>query len=1137
VSLFFRSDPKHSVPRPKRKKPQRGLRFRSCRLELMESRQLLSASIAPIHLAATYFEDSNETDTASVLEGASTPVADLFEVSYTGGADGTQLASLTINLKNTFFDTTAGGDGAYGYFPLTILSQQGISITSKSVSDGGTTLTMTFSGFDAGEKLVFSIDVDENGNLEPNAVVEGAELEGATLSASFTAPYTAGASVSGSIFYDDFEKHYPDYDTSAVAALLPNEEYDNAVAEDYMPSQCSPGPVYTALAYATVQQSYLPITLSGTVYYDKDADNVQDAGEKGISGVTLTLYVLDGDAYVATGRTATTNADGEYSFTDLDPGTYKVVETQPDGYSSVGDTPGTVDGVTRGEVVTVDILGDIVLYGGDDSVRNDFAEIIPASVSGYVYVDANNNGVFDAGETPIEGVTLTLTSGDIGATATTNSSGYYSFTDLMPGTYIITEAQPNGYLDGLDAAGSAGGMAANPGDQISAIPLAAGVAATHYDFGELLPASISGRVFADMDNDGTFSSGDKVLSGVTVYLLDSTGTRIDSTTTDAKGKYSFTDLEPGVYGVEEIQPDGYLEGGDQVGTAGGSLDGVDRILAAQLDANVHGLNYDFWEIVPATISGYVFQDGPTIEVAEGQATPDIPSVRDGTLTPDDTRLAGVTLVLCEADGTPILQEGQQITTVTDADGYYEFTGLYPGQYSVLEVMPDGYETGIDTAGSAGGIVVNEYSNVNSQTLSTLAVTTADNAIVRIAVFAGDSAVNYNFSHVLVTTYTTPPPPSPPPPSPPPPSPPLAPPAPQPYVEPQILAEPYYLMPEVVRQWIAGGAGGLTGYSWHLSIIDAGQPRQESLDNVQMTQVSWSPYFDPISWSGANMDQAQWLLADENGTVIREIHFGMAKAAPVVGDWDGSGTVQVGVFIDGLWFIDLNGNGIWDKGDLWVKLGRSDDQPVTGDWNGDGKTDVGIFGPMWVGDPRAIAAEPGLPDSQNPPASVRPKNVPPDPTEATTGYRTLKKGNAGKMRSDLIDHVFEYGADGDVAVTGDWNGDGIYTIGVFRKGTWFLDMDGDGRWSPGDLAVEFGQDGDLPVVGDWTGQGTSKLGVYRNGRFYLDTAGTHKMADAKMIRLGRAGDHPVAGDWTGNGIDKVGVYHDSPAPSVPLQARK
>ena len=42
---------------------------------------------------------------------------------------------------------------------------------------------------------------------------------------------------------------------------------------------------------------------------------------------------------------------------------------------------------------------------------------------------------------------------------------------------------------------------------------------------------------------------------------------------------------------------------------------------------------------------------------------------------------------------------------------------------------------------------------------------------------------------------------------------------------------------------------------------------------------------------------------------------------MTGDWDGSGVTKIGVFIDGLWFLDLNGNGVWDEGDLWAKLGK------------------------------------------------------------------------------------------------------------------------------------------------------------------------------------------------------------------------
>ena len=80
---------------------------------------------------------------------------------------------------------------------------------------------------------------------------------------------------------------------------------------------------------------------------------------------------------------------------------------------------------------------------------------------------------------------------------------------------------------------------------------------------------------------------------MTIYLLDGSGNRIASTTTDANGKYAFTDLTPGVYGVEEIQPAAYLEGGDRSARPAAQLDGVDRILNAQLDSGVDGVELRF----------------------------------------------------------------------------------------------------------------------------------------------------------------------------------------------------------------------------------------------------------------------------------------------------------------------------------------------------------------------------------------------------------------------------------------------------------------------------------------------------------------------------------------------------------------
>ena len=299
-----------------------------------------------------------------------------------------------------------------------------------------------------------------------------------------------------------------------------------------------------------------------------------------------------------------------------------------------------------------------------------------------------------------------------------------------------------------------------------------------------------------------------------------------------------------------------------------------------------------------------------------------------------------------------------------------------------------------------------------------------------------------------------------------------------------------------------------------------------MQNGEFAEDGQTQIFDPATWTGADLNQGGvWTIADSNGVPVKQFRFGLPGATPITGDWNGDGVTKIGLFIDGLWFLDLDGNGMWDENDLWAKLGKSGDRPVTGDWDGDGKTDIGIFGPSWFGDAKALLAEPGLPDAQNP-IGNRYKNMPPEPEDATIGWRTMKRTSAGRLRADLIDHVFHFGTEDDMPVIGDWNGDGVYTVGIFRNGTWFLDMNGDGRWGPGDLVVQFGQQGDIPVVGDWTGDGITKLGVYRNGVFYLDTNNNHVLDAAdKIFALGGPGDKPFAGDFTGSGIDTVGVYHD------------
>jgi hypothetical protein len=96
----------------------------------------------------------------------------------------------------------------------------------------------------------------------------------------------------------------------------------------------TPAEVLTAGAIFPLTQVPLPISLSGTVFVDANLNNNQDPGDAGIAGVQLALREFNGANYT-TVTTTMTDALGDYRFDGVLPGTYEIVETQPDGYFSV----------------------------------------------------------------------------------------------------------------------------------------------------------------------------------------------------------------------------------------------------------------------------------------------------------------------------------------------------------------------------------------------------------------------------------------------------------------------------------------------------------------------------------------------------------------------------------------------------------------------------------------------------------------------------------------------------------------------------------------------------------------------------------------------------------------------------------
>jgi hypothetical protein len=88
----------------------------------------------------------------------------------------------------------------------------------------------------------------------------------------------------------------------------------------------------------------LPSSLSGLVFEDFNNDGQVDFGEKGISGVTITLTGTDFLGNAVNVPPQTTDSDGAYVFLNLLPGCYYLTETQPAGYLQGIDSVGTAGG-------------------------------------------------------------------------------------------------------------------------------------------------------------------------------------------------------------------------------------------------------------------------------------------------------------------------------------------------------------------------------------------------------------------------------------------------------------------------------------------------------------------------------------------------------------------------------------------------------------------------------------------------------------------------------------------------------------------------------------------------------------------------------------------------------------------------
>ncbi|MEZ0540210.1 SdrD B-like domain-containing protein [Fibrella arboris] len=434
----------------------------------------------------------------------------------------------------------------------------------------------------------------------------------------------------------------------------------------------------------------IPASLGDYAFIDANKDGIQNAGDTPLPGVTVTLY-QNGSAVATT----TTNASGLYSFTGLTPGTsnsYVVGFTAPVGYTATISNVGSDTADSDASPIT-GLTQSVTLAPGEYNPTLDAGFYLkPASLGDYVFIDANKDGIQNAGDSPLAGVNVTLfQNGSAVATTTTNASGLYSFTGLAPGTansYVVGFTAPAGYTATISNVGS--DTADSDADPITgktqSVTLAPGEHNPTLDAGFYLPtASLGNFVFEDVNKDGLQDAGDLPIQGAVVTLLQS-GTVAGTTTTDVNGLYSFTGLTPGLpYSVSFTTPAGFSAAtasnvGSNDAIDSDPVGGVTAPVTLTINENNTTLDAGFVRpIIPASLGDYAFIDAN----------------KDGIQNAGDSPLPGVTVTL--------YQNGSAVaTTTTNAAGLYSFTGLAPGtanSYVVGFTAPAGYTATISNVGS------------------------------------------------------------------------------------------------------------------------------------------------------------------------------------------------------------------------------------------------------------------------------------------------------------------------------------------------------------------------------------------------------------------------------------------------------
>ncbi|WP_435299010.1 SdrD B-like domain-containing protein [Timonella sp. A28] len=487
------------------------------------------------------------------------------------------------------------------------------------------------------------------------------------------------------------------------------------------------------------------VSVGNYVWWDANRNGLQDAGEAGIANVKLVLTDHYGqpvtDVFGNPVQPVVTNSSGAYSFTDLPVlrtgESYTVSVDRADEGTKTALKPYVPAPEHQGTDTAVDSstwkaeTTGLTLANQEDRTL-DFGFVTPTyAIGDLAWIDANRDGLQDAGEGPLSDVVVKLTN-DQGqsvrnvfgapiAPTVTDASGRYLFDNLVEGTYKVTfeltAEQQRTYAFTINEetpiTGNSDGVVQSdePSQAVTA------TISVHRDSANLDPdyagqtfqatqgvdptwdvgvvrknVAVGNYVWLDENRNGLQDNDETGIPGVVLTLTDSQGkpvTDVDgqpvaAVKTDAQGKYVFENLpalhneSSYVVSIDQESADTLQALDGLVPTRAGQGSDVSKdslLWTANSRSNLnshedHDLTLDFGFVVPSyAVGDYVWVD----------------TNRDGIQDSTEEPLEGVLVELFDDNGDQVTQDilGNAFGTVrTDSSGYYQFDDLPQGEYSI-----------------------------------------------------------------------------------------------------------------------------------------------------------------------------------------------------------------------------------------------------------------------------------------------------------------------------------------------------------------------------------------------------------------------------------------------------------------------